>query len=282
MEANASSSQADFGPEGALDDSRFECGKGEVWRGRGSEGTWWWEVRFDEPRQVGVILQVNGDDACIFRNAPRRYVWQWSEDGKTWRNLEETRTERERRAVRAHRLNEQVRASCLRLQVFEAEGDYPALREVECLPNPEADVSFDDWVVVVSTTENPELPGEGVRFLDLARMCDGWEHLQAQHVWLDTFDEAFVSAEPRPLCAFLSGSFKDWCERTREPFRGTQCMRRVDRPIYAAQFHIELFDETVEHSKRIMGSFLEMAKEWGGYNPEGAALEAPKALEPGQ
>jgi hypothetical protein len=36
------------------------------------------------------------------------------------------------------------------------------------------------------------------------------------------FDDDFVQAEPQPLCAFLSGNFKDWCEIPREPWRGLQ------------------------------------------------------------
>lgn len=37
-----------------------------------------------------------------------------------------------------------------------------------------------------------------------------------------------------------------------------QCLRRADRPIYAAQFHIEL-DGTPENSRRIMDNFLKVA-----------------------
>jgi hypothetical protein len=55
----------------------------------------------------------------------------------------------------------------------------------------------------------------------------------------------------------------------------TQCLRMNDRPIYAAQFHIEM-DGTPESAKQIMGNFLALAKAWGGYNPRGQAMPAPK------
>jgi hypothetical protein len=54
----------------------------------------------------------------------------------------------------------------------------------------------------------------------------------------------------------------------------TQCMRVKDRYIYAAQFHIELFEGTLENSRRIMSNFLTLARQWGGYSPNGKALNA--------
>ena len=45
--------------------------------------------------------------------------------------------------------------------------------------------------------------------------------LPAQQIWLTDFTPEFVDIEPRPLCAFLSGSFHDWCQVNREHWRGT-------------------------------------------------------------
>jgi hypothetical protein len=396
----ASSSQAEFGPEGAANGDRFALGPGSAWKGQSGEAGWWWQVRFDEPREIGAILQINGEHPTVFRNAPSRYGWQGSLDGRRWRALEGTETERERRSFRLHRLPAAARVQYLRLNIQAADGDFPTLREVEFYPQPDSAVRFDDWMVVVSTVEHNTLPGPGQDFIPLARECPGWEHLQAQQVWLDTFDEAFVSAEPRPLCAFISGNFKDWCEVPREPWRGTQevlqhrnipmwaacggaqalailteagvdhewdcphcrdphnpklpiythishngetpcgdysaceyergeynvrqllqdpafaglpqefsimeshcgqiawppegwmlavtagtdaktktqCIRVKDRYIYAAQFHIEMAG-TPENSRQIMSNFLSLAKQWGGYNPEGAMVPTPHAWE---
>jgi GMP synthase-like glutamine amidotransferase len=41
-----------------------------------------------------------------------------------------------------------------------------------------------------------------------------------------------------------------------------QCLRVEDYPIYAAQFHIELFTETLENSRQIMSNFLRVARQW--------------------
>ena len=52
---------------------------------------------------------------------------------------------------------------------------------------------------------------------------------------MNDFDEAFLTAAPRPLCAFLSGNFKDWCQADRETWRGTQeILRQKHLPIWAS------------------------------------------------
>ena len=45
-----------------------------------------------------------------------------------------------------------------------------------------------------------------------------------------------------------------------------QCLKVLDYPIYAAQFHVEM-PGTPETSRQIMGNFLRLAKIWGGYIP---------------
>jgi len=392
----ASTALPGFGAGGVLSGNRFECGAGAAWKGDPAAAGWWWQVRFPEPRAVGALLQIQGDDPLRLRNAPRKYVWQGSLDGKNWRDLKETQTDRERRTFRIHRLKRAVQVQYLRLVVREAEGGFPTLRAAEFFAEPSARIDFPAWSVVVSTTTRYEPMGHGAEFIPLARQSPGWEGLQAQQVWLESFDEAFVAAEPRPLCAFLSGSFRDWCEVERAPWRGaqeilrrgrlpiwascggaqglailaetgverewdcphcrdpkrpklpiythvghtarkpcgdysaclfergptailqaahdpvfaglprefpameshcgqiewaprgwtlvavggkgartrTQCLRVRDRPIYAAQFHIEMAG-TPETSRRIMTSFLEAARAWGGYNPSAAPLPPP-------
>ena len=58
-----------------------------------------------------------------------------------------------------------------------------------------------------------------------------------------------------------------------------QCIRRVDRPIYAAQFHIEM-QGTPESSTRIMANFLKLARAWGGYRIEEKLPFLPEPLRP--
>lgn len=171
----------------------------------------------------------------MFRNAPKRYIWQGSRDGTKWFDLRETFTENEHRLYRLHRLRQKHRVQYLRLKIDLVTGEFPALREAEFFADPKATVPFPDWIIAVNTTHEPALPNHGREFIPLAKSCEGWAHLQAQQVWLDCFDEAFVSAEPRPLCAFLSGNFKDWCEVQREPWRGTQgILRKKHLPMWAS------------------------------------------------
>jgi hypothetical protein len=75
---------------------------------------------------------------------------------------------------------------------------------------------------------------------------------------------------------------KDWVLVVTKGDKGHtvhQCLRVADRPIYAAQFHIEMAG-TAENSRQIMGNFLKVAKDWGGYNPKGKVLAEPELLPP--
>jgi GMP synthase (glutamine-hydrolysing) len=206
-----------------------------VWKGLPGERSWWWQVEFARPCPVGALLQIMGDDPLYLKNAPRRYVWKVSDDGRTWRELASTAITDERRAFRLHRLPEAVMARFLRLDIRQVRGSYPTLREVVFFADPAAKVAFPSWAVSVSTTGDDKLPGEAPKFLSLARSCKGREALQGQCVWLGDFDEAFVAAEPRPLCAFLSGNLIDWCQQNRTHWRGTQEVLQAGRlPLWAS------------------------------------------------
>jgi len=402
-ETSASSTARGWSVGGPIDSDRFAVKPGNCWRGEAGAKVWWWQLRFTKPRVIGAILQVHGDQPSILANAPLHYVWQTSGNGRNWQDLKETGTQHERRLYRLHRLAKACRASYLRLMVYSSRGEMPTLREVEVYADPAARVEFPDWIIAVSTTtENPRLPGETDRFVSLARQCSGWENVLAQELWMGDFDETFCAAEPRPLCAFLSGNFLEWCQQVRELWRGigqvfkarnlpiwascggaqglailqetgvdrpwdcprcrdpkkpkspvyshightgpspcgdyskciaergqykmqlvardpafrglpeifemmeshvgeiayvpagwvrvvtrgpgalteNQCFRLKDRFVYAAQFHIEM-DGTPENSRTIMGNFLDLARQWGGYNACGKPVSAPEPIDGG-
>ncbi len=232
---SASSVLGGFTAEGAINGERFSAEPGSAWKGGRDATNWWWQIQFDQPHAIGALLQVSGDHPFVFRNAPRRYAWRGSADGRTWFELKETRTENERRIFRIHRLRRPIDVQYLRLEVSAVAGDFPTLREVEFYSKPKAAVDFADWMVVVDTTEKEKLPGEGQGFISLARGCPGWERIQAQQIWVGNLE---------------------------------------DRYIYAAQFHIEMAG-TPENSRRIMANFLALAKTWGGYNDKGKQVKAP-------
>jgi hypothetical protein len=404
-EASASSIQEPSSAAGAIDDNRFSVDLAHSWVGGANAGTWWWQCRWEQPRDVGAILQIVGDDPLLLHNAPRRYVWQGSLDGRNWTDLHETAVDLERRMFRLHRLQTPRHVQYLRLKVDNTHGDFPVLRHVEVFDEVSARVEFPEWIVAVATIDRPEWDkqkGEGKAFVSLARECPGHENLQAQYLWIESFDEKFVSTEPRPLCAFLSGNFSDFCQKDREVWRGAdeivksgrlpiwaacggaqglailadtgvdkpwdcphcrdpnnpkspiyghighsgatlrkcgdyseclfergktrvlaiaddpvlaglprefeimeshcgqieyapqgwvqivtkgaggktnfQCLRVKDRYVYAAQFHIEMAG-TPENSRKIMGNFLKLAREWGGYNPAAKPVASPAPLE---
>ena len=206
LETSASNAQQDSSPSAVIDGNRFGTDAGHVWKGSANAESWWWQCRWDEPREVGAILQIAGDDPLVLQNAPRKYVWQASLDGQSWSDLKETLITAERRTFRLHRLKSPRRLQYLRLQIAAAHGDFPTLREVDVYDDPHATVEFPDWIAAVATIDRrewDEKKGEGSQFIPLARGCLGCKQLQAQYLWLDGFDEDFVSAEPRPLCAFL-------------------------------------------------------------------------------
>ena len=231
----ASSTQADFPAAGAVDGDRFAATSGHAWKGESGPGAWRWQVDFGRPRRVGAILQVQGDHDFVLRNAPTRYDWLASLDGTTWKRLPDAAADNDQRLYRIHRLRSATPARFLRLEIRAVVGDYPTLREVEFFDKPSAPIAFPPWILVVNTTHDPRLPSHGQEFIPLARACPGWEQVPAQQVWLTNFNVPFVTAEPRPLCAFLSGNFKDWCEVNREWWRGTQAvLRRATLPMWAS------------------------------------------------
>jgi len=238
VESSASSTQASSSPTGAIDGDRFSTGSAHLWKGNAEKKSWWWQCTWNEPRDVGAILQIVGDDPILFQNAPCKYVWQASLDGLSWTDIGETATEVECRAFRLHRLKAPRRLRYLRMKIDDAEGDFPTIREVETFTDPAAIVDFPEWIVAVATIDRAEWEkkkDEGRQFIPLARSCPGGEKLQAQYVWLASFDERFASAEPRPLCAFLSGNFSDFCQKDREAWRGTDEIVKAGRlPVWAA------------------------------------------------
>lgn len=233
--ASASTSETGFSPAGPMDSNRFSFESGAAWKGRRGESNWWWQIDFGEPRSVGAILQIQGDHEFVLRNAPRSYRWESSDDGASWNVLQNTVVTREKRLFRLHRLAPPRSTRFLRLSIDETQGEFPTIREVEFFETPHAEVKFPEWIIAVNTTHERALPGHGREFIPLAKSCAGWEQTQAQQIWLGDFDEAFAQVEPRPVCAFLSGNFKDWCEVERESWRGTQVMlKRGALPMWAS------------------------------------------------
>lgn len=225
----ASSSQTGFDPYGAYDNDRFGATVGKCWKGQSGQGSWYWQINFSEPRQIGSILMIMGEPGATvdrFRffqnNTPLDYKWRYSNNGSTWYDLTETIETDEKRLFRIHRLNTPLTAEHLRLEVSDCIGSYPTIREIELYSNTDADITFDDWLVAVDITEDMDPHGNTDWFIELAQECSGWSNVQGQQIWLGDFDESFLNIEPYPLCVFLSGSFNEWCQRNQFYFSGLQ------------------------------------------------------------
>ncbi|HAM73400.1 MAG TPA: hypothetical protein DCM86_17340 [Verrucomicrobiales bacterium] len=230
---SASSTAEGYSLSGPMDFDRFSVAPAHAWRSAPGDATPWWQVRFETPRRVGSLLQVVGDHPFVLRNAASHYVWEGSRDGNDWIPLATSPAAGDARLFRIHRLPKALELSFLRFRVTSPNGPAVVLREVEIYPGTNDQVPFPDWVLAVNVTHDPALPGHGQEFIPLARECS--PGLEAQQVWLDRFDPEFVEAEPRPLAAFLSGSFKDWCEVDRSLWRGVQRVLRQGRtPLWAS------------------------------------------------
>jgi hypothetical protein len=235
IRTSASTTAAGHASSGARDGDRFTVTPDRAWRGAAGETGWWWAAEFAQPTVIGAILQITGDHPFVLRNVPRRYLWQVSRDGLDWRDLPETRVHQEPRAFRILRFKRPRTVRAIRLKIEGATGDSPVLREVEFFARPDAAIEFPDWIVAVNTTHDGALPGHGEEFIPLAKSVAGRGALQAQQVWLEAFRPDFIRVEPRPLAAFLSGNFKDWCEVDRSLWRGAaQILRQADLPIWAS------------------------------------------------
>jgi len=216
--ASASSSLPNAPAHLALDGNRFSSSN--AWSGLPNAPTWFWQVEFPAPRPIGAILQIHGNHDFVLRNAPKSYRWEFSRDGQSWSHSAPLTQTNETRCFRLHRLPSPIVARFARIHIAAALGDRPALREIEFYDSTNSAVAFPEWIVAVNVTHDSKLPGHGQEFIPLARTAS--PNLQAQQIWLADFNPDFLRTEPRPLCAFLSGSFKDWCEVDRNHWRGIQ------------------------------------------------------------
>ena len=233
--AATSSSGGGTEPLAALDGDRFSTNASQIWSGAADQKRWYWSVKFDRPQKIGSILQIQGDHDFVLRHVPRDCIWQTSVDGRDWVDLPETAVVDEQRIYRIHRLKRVISATYLRLSISSATDGFPVLREVEFYDSIRERIPFPPWIIAVNTTEKSSLPSHGQEFIPLAHSCPGWESLQAQQIWLGSFNPKFIQTEPRPMAAFLSGNFKDWCEISREPWRGTQeILRQARLPMWAS------------------------------------------------
>ncbi|MCS7306501.1 MAG: hypothetical protein NZ602_15500 [Thermoguttaceae bacterium] len=150
-------------------------------------------------------------------------------------DLPETLVERERWMFRLHRLKQPREAQYLRMAIQQCQGECPTVREVEFYAEPSAAVEFPDWAIVVNTEEGPLSPENSHLFVSLIRQCEDWKQLLFQQIAHADMDEAFAAAEPRPLCALLTGSGRQWCQFQREPWRGMQeVLKNRNLPIWGA------------------------------------------------
>ena len=164
------------------------------------------------------------------------YVWQWSADGQHLERSEETATRNERRLFRLHRWAEPCRAKFLRIAIEQATDTAPVLREVEVYADASAGRLSRLGHCCVYNDGEPDPAGSGRRFCQTrARSVRAGSRRRSQVVWLGDFNEAFVAAQPRPLCALLSGNYLEWCQQAREPWRGVQeVLQQKNLPLWAA------------------------------------------------
>ncbi len=207
----------------------LEYNSQEIGKLAGQSG-WQWEKTFSTPQRIQFILQINGNHAFVYTNAPSSYKWFSSPDGTNWQVLPETSIVNERRRIRLIKFNSAMDCKAIRIKVSKASGSTPFLSQLQFF---EKKPLLPHWALVVNTTEDCRLPGHGSDFIPLAQTVE--PGLLTQQINLEEFTPGFVEQEPKPICAFLSGNFKDWCEVDRERWRGTQeVLRKQAVPMWAS------------------------------------------------
>jgi len=236
QEVSASSVDEGFSAMGAIDGDRVSVAPASLWKGKPGEQSWWWQIRFAEPRRVGSILQVHSDRERAMHNGPEDYVWQFSQDGIVWETWSETEIKHERRLFRIHRLHQARQVRCVRLLVRKSYQEAPALREVEFYPESDSAIPFPDWIMIIHTEPKVTVPPEAPHlFVNLIRECAEWKHCLFQQIPYVQVDKEFVAAEPRPLCALLTGSTTEWCQVKPETWRGfEEVLKEGQLPIWGA------------------------------------------------
>lgn len=227
---SASSSQTGYESCGAADGLRFEAAAGTCWKGAPNQSNWYWQISFNQPQSVGSLLMIMGEPGAAGselefyqNNAPLNYKWQYSANGSTWYDINPTQITNEKRTFRIQRFDNAIIAKYFRIAISGCIGDYPTIREIEFYSDTDAAIEFDNWLVAVDITNEPGPPyGNTSRFVARARQCTGRQNIQAQQIWVGNFDEAFLNIEPYPMCVFVSGSYDEWCQVTREYFVGMQ------------------------------------------------------------
>ena len=142
--------------------------------------------------------------------------------------------ENERRMYRLHRLPRAFEARHVRVLFSSTGGAPPAIREIEVYRRTDQHIEFPPWFFSVSS-ENERRLTTCHQFLELARSCDGWGGVTAQYLWHGDYDLELATAEPRPVCAFFTGSYRDWCEVDRSTWKGVETVLRSGKvPMWAS------------------------------------------------
>jgi len=240
----------------ANDGDRYAVGERKCWRGALREKTWFWQIDFTKPKTVAKLLQIMGLDSHVLMSAPKDYIWQWSNDGKSWRDIPGSKVAGETRLFRIITFSTPLRARYFRIKITSATGSAPAIREIEMFSDRRDNVKADPWFYVVNAaverrdrlTVLESMDG----FLSAARQSEGWENVQAQDIQATDFNENTLKPEPSPFCAFMTGSFLDWCQVERSNYTGVEeVLKNRNLPIWASCGSAQLLLILEQHGSRV-------------------------------
>lgn len=234
--ATASSEYGHSFPASAANDGdRYSCGKGQYWRGAKGEAPWTWQIDFGGPRRIAKVYQIMGSGPHIRHHTPTDYLWQWSNDLTSWKDIPGSALTGDTRIFRIVESATAVTARYFRIKIASATDDEPSLREIEMFANSTDQVRNDPWFYAANINASNELPSYAANFVPTARQCSEWGNVQAQFLWVKDFNESILQPEPRPLCAFLGGSIPDWCQRERSEFVGLEeVLRNRNLPLWGS------------------------------------------------
>ncbi len=180
---------------------------GDYWKGYSSQNEYWVKIELEEKEEVTKIWQLSQRTQLSGRL--KDYVWQYSTDGETWKEIEETRVEGSD-AFRSVKDIDTVEARFLRLLISDWHGPVPKINEIALyspgMPEvPEAPSS--PYVLVVGNQFDGTGYGNIVPMVDGAGL--GLETLVVPYYEVNP--QMIAELDKEPTAIILSG-FSRWYE----------------------------------------------------------------------
>ncbi|MBU5626827.1 discoidin domain-containing protein [Oscillibacter sp. MSJ-2] len=235
------------------------------WEGAAGQSSHW--IRFDlgEPKLLSRIFMTSGAAgwrACLASGSDwanpsnldgrlAEYIWQYSNDDKTWTDIAET----ERRGANSFRavidLEKDISARYVRLCIRAWHGRSPKIYDILLYSRAQPavpEVPHGNYVLVISNIFS-FVPEKGIVKTDFGKMIKGTDGHIAPPWDLDVLElpahmfslKMFEQIKHKPLAIFLSGSPNVFCQLPLFEFNGEyELIRTTNIPVWGSCAGIQM------------------------------------------